>query len=128
VTSDKRIIGILALLGVLLSVSGCRTGESIGGSTWLDYNGDYPKQVLACVKALPSTIQTPSNEYPEAAEFTDVTVQRNERDDVRATYEIEGSLRLSLSGTSQLRYTWECQVSQRMTILKVTNLSHTLLE
>ena len=112
---------IVALL--TLGLVGCRVGENVGGIDWLDFDGPHREAVLACVKALQETVEGRQGDFPSAAEYSGLTVEVDELDDVRTAYLISGSLTLEYAA-SNLDFTWECEALEKWGVLRVTEVRH----
>lgn len=120
--NSRWVRSMTALAAVVMLLSGCRTGDSIGDDSWLQYDGDYRDAVLKCVRTVPSAIDAPSG-FPGAAEFYDVTVVSEDVDSPVEHQSVMGTLRLSYTGAPEAIYTWACEVTERTEILRVTSLS-----
>lgn len=114
-------------IALSLTLAGCAPqGEALGDSTWLVYEGPHHEIAAACVKALPATIEVPYDNFPATAQFVVTNVDVDKLDDVRTRYEVVGDLHLTFGGDAPLDYRWTCDVSERLTILRVVDLSHEL--
>lgn len=125
----RRTQGCRTLVGgviLALLLTGCRAGEPIGGEAWLDYSGPDRDVVLACVRALPPTIDAPDG-YPGATEFTAITIYEEPVNDALSHFVVTGMLDLFYSAETGATYSWECQASRRYTIVKVNDLFHELV-
>lgn len=121
------VITSLALTSLVLTLAGCRVGEPIGDEIWVEYKGAHQDVVRACVRAVPKTIDSPSG-YPGAAEFTSIDVTEEVVNDHLSRFTVTGSLKLLFGPTTDLRYNWECEASQRFTTVRVVSTFHELLE
>lgn len=74
-TTGMRRVASATAFGVLVSLAltSCLSGVPIGNESWLDYYGDHPEVVRACVDDVPSSIDD-ADHYPGAVEFNSVEV------------------------------------------------------